>query len=256
MSPGPYPHAPGAPRVPAQSGKAIASLVLGLLSIVCCGGLLTGIPAIVFGLIGRRDIMRSEGALDGTGVAVTGVVTGAIGTFCSVAYIILNVAGIWAVSKSIPTAPTWAPPPTLAPTFMPSTGKVHVIQLRKADGPLAAQLASQASSAKSTGNRVMAMTVAPDCKACTEIQATFPDFTMGLTLEKVTVARVDVTEFGAELGPAGMAKGKDLPWFFLVDDAGKVTDAMSADEWDDNRPENISPVMDQFLDGTLMKKHK
>jgi hypothetical protein len=143
-----------------------------------------------------------------------------------------------------------------APTFAPSTGKVHVLQLRKADGPLAAQLTTQASTAKSTGDRVMVMTVSPSCKACTEILATFPDFMMGLTLEKVTVVKVDVTEFGAELAPLGMNKGNNLPWFFLTDDKGKITDSMSADEWDDNRPENISPVMDQFLDGTLMKKHK
>jgi len=255
MSPTPAPAAQPGP--PSQSAKAIVSLVLGLLSVVCCGGPLTGIPAIVLGLLARRDIMRSDGRVDGNGVAITGVITGAFGTFVVVAYIVLNVMGVWAISKSIPTAPTWAPtPPATGPSFVPSTGKVRVMQLRKADGPLAAQLKTQGGAAKAIGHRVMAMTVAPSCKACAEIQATFPDFMMELTLEKVTVVRVDVTEFGPELAGAGMATGPDLPWFFLVDDTGKVTDSMTADEWDDNQPANISPVMDQFLDGTLVKKHK
>lgn len=260
MSPGPYPAAPGMPRfqAPVQSGKAIAALVLGLLSLMCCGGLLTGAPAIVLGLMAHRDIQRSEGAIDGSGLAITGVITGAIGTFGSIAYLVLNLAGVWAISRAVPTAPTWAPspPPYASPTFVPSTGKVRVMELRKADGPLATQLATQAAAETASGQRLMAMTVSAGCKACAEIQATFPDTLMGLTLEKVTVVRVDVTEFGAELAPVGLSKGNDLPWFFLVDATGKVTGAMSADEWDDNRPENIAPVMEHFLDGTLMTKHK
>lgn len=260
MTIGPYPAAPGVPRYqpPVQSGKAVASLVLGILSLMCCGGFLTGAPAIVFGLLARRDIQRSEGGIDGSGLAIAGVVTGAIGTFGSIAYLVLNLAGIWAISTSVPTGPTWTPPPPMytSPTYVPSTGKVRVLEFHTADGPLATQLGIQAAAEKAAGNRVMAMTVSPGCKACAEIQATFPDTMMGLALEKVTVIRVDVTQFGPELPALGMSKGNDLPWFFLVDAAGKATDAMSADEWDDNRPENISPVMDRFLDGTLMKRHK
>ena len=101
----------------------------------------------------------------------------------------------------------------------------------------------------------MIMTVSPTCTACTEIAGTFADFEMQLSLGKVTILKIDVTEFSTELGAAGLEKGKNLPWFFLVDPSGKVVDSISGDEWDDNKPENIAPVMDQFLDGTLTKKH-
>jgi prepilin-type processing-associated H-X9-DG protein len=71
------------------SGKATTSLVLGLLSFVCI--FLTGIPAVIFGILGLRDIGRSRGRLGGKGLAVTGIVTGSIGTagtLCSVPILI------------------------------------------------------------------------------------------------------------------------------------------------------------------------
>jgi hypothetical protein len=63
------------------SGKATASLVLGLLSF--CASFLTGLPAIVIGLLGIREIGRSRGYLKGQGMAIAGVVTGVLGTLVS-----------------------------------------------------------------------------------------------------------------------------------------------------------------------------
>jgi hypothetical protein len=243
-------------QTPAQSGKAVASLVLGICSIMCCAGILTGLPAIVLGFMGRKDVLKSEGALDGSGLAVAGIVTGMIGTLGSLAYGVIWAFTLFATSTS-PVSP-YTPPPaytTPASPYLPSTGKVHVLQLRAADGSLKAQIAKQASDAVSRGERAMIMTVSPTCAACSEIAGTFSAFEMQLSLGKVTVVKVDVTEFTSELGAAGLEKGKSLPWFFLVDSTGKVVDSISADEWDDNKPENIAPVMDEFLDGTLSKKH-
>src|SRR5690242_13571896 len=45
---------------PTTSGKAITSLVLGILSMLgCC--LLTGIPALIFGILGLNEAKRSGG---------------------------------------------------------------------------------------------------------------------------------------------------------------------------------------------------
>ena len=67
----------GRPRPPAASGMAIASTILGVLSLFC--SLVTAIPAIILGALGLRAIKRSEGRLGGKGLAVTGLVTGGIG---------------------------------------------------------------------------------------------------------------------------------------------------------------------------------
>jgi prepilin-type processing-associated H-X9-DG protein len=75
---------PRPPREAGTSGKAVASLVLGLLSFLCV--LLTGVPAIIFGILGLRDIGRSRDRLGGKGMAITGIVTGSlgsVGTLCA-----------------------------------------------------------------------------------------------------------------------------------------------------------------------------
>jgi prepilin-type processing-associated H-X9-DG protein len=65
---------------PTTSGKAVASLVLGLLSL--CLMFITGIPAIILGAMGLGEIGRSRGRLTGRGMAITGIVTGGLGTVC------------------------------------------------------------------------------------------------------------------------------------------------------------------------------
>jgi hypothetical protein len=65
--------APQEPIMPKTSGLAIASLVLGIMSIFTC--LLTAIPAIILGIVGLVKISNSSGRLKGTGMAIAGIVT-------------------------------------------------------------------------------------------------------------------------------------------------------------------------------------
>jgi hypothetical protein len=62
-----------------RSGKATASLILGLLSFPCVFNVLTGIPAIIVGILALRDISASRGRTGGQGLAITGLVTGSLG---------------------------------------------------------------------------------------------------------------------------------------------------------------------------------
>ncbi len=59
------------------SGKAAWSLGLGIASFLCT--LLTGIPAVILGALALADIGRSRGRVGGQGLAIGGIVTGAIG---------------------------------------------------------------------------------------------------------------------------------------------------------------------------------
>jgi prepilin-type processing-associated H-X9-DG protein len=59
------------------SGKAIASLVLGLSSFFCC--LFTAIPAVILGILGLNEISASQGRVKGRGMAISGLVTGVLG---------------------------------------------------------------------------------------------------------------------------------------------------------------------------------
>ena len=70
--------------------KAITSLVLGVLGLVCCG-IFTCIPAIFLALSAKKEIaQRREG---GAGLATAGLVLGIIATVLGVIGIILFATG-------------------------------------------------------------------------------------------------------------------------------------------------------------------
>lgn len=64
-----------------SSGKAIASLILGILSLFC--NVLAGVPALLLGMLALRDIGRSRGSLSGHGLAIAGIVTACACTLLS-----------------------------------------------------------------------------------------------------------------------------------------------------------------------------
>ena len=74
---------------PPTDGKATASLVLGILSILCFG-ILAGIPAIILGHISRGNIQRSHGRLSGAGMAMAGLIMG----YLSIVFSVLVIAAI------------------------------------------------------------------------------------------------------------------------------------------------------------------
>lgn len=73
----------GYPGPPADHPKATTILVLGILSLVCCG-LFTGIPAIVMGKSALTEIDASHGRIGGRGTVKAGWICGIIGTALSV----------------------------------------------------------------------------------------------------------------------------------------------------------------------------
>jgi len=64
-----------------SSGKAIASLVLGIVSLCGCT-CLAGLPSILLGILSLRDIGKAAGALTGKPMAIIGIVLGTLGTLC------------------------------------------------------------------------------------------------------------------------------------------------------------------------------
>ena len=72
---------PWGPGPTVTSGKAIASLVLGVLFVFAC---LSGVPAILLGRRALNDIHRSGGRLRGRKMAIAGIVLGVIGCLFTV----------------------------------------------------------------------------------------------------------------------------------------------------------------------------
>jgi hypothetical protein len=70
-------------RRPAEhSGKATASLILGIFAFFC--SILTGIPAIILGIMALADVGNSRRRVTGRGAAVAGIVLGSVGMLMSI----------------------------------------------------------------------------------------------------------------------------------------------------------------------------
>jgi hypothetical protein len=77
--------------VPTTSGKAVASLVLGIVGLALCGPF-AAIPAIIVGRSAQREIDASGGWQTGSGLATAGIVLGWIEVALMVAALFLVLA--------------------------------------------------------------------------------------------------------------------------------------------------------------------
>ncbi|MET9465874.1 DUF4190 domain-containing protein [Streptomyces sp. NPDC006544] len=85
-----YQGLPGYPYAPKSNGFGVTALVLGIIAVISCyGGILFGIPAVIFGVLGRGKAKRGEA--DNDGMALAGVITGAVGIVVSCVFIAIAV---------------------------------------------------------------------------------------------------------------------------------------------------------------------
>lgn len=68
---------------PQQNQKALWAMILGILSIVCCG-IFAGIPALILGNSAKNEIAASGGMQTGDGMAKAGVILGWISIALSI----------------------------------------------------------------------------------------------------------------------------------------------------------------------------
>jgi hypothetical protein len=82
---------------PARNGKAVAAMWTGIGALVltfCCGGGILGVVPIVLGVKARKEIRAGGGQQEGDGMALAGIITGAIAIVLSlvvIAFIVIAV---------------------------------------------------------------------------------------------------------------------------------------------------------------------
>lgn len=78
---------------PQTSPMAIISLIAGIASIVlacCCTFLsLVGVAGIICGVLARKEIAESHGSKTGAGMALAGIITGAVGIALGIVSVLL-----------------------------------------------------------------------------------------------------------------------------------------------------------------------
>jgi hypothetical protein len=92
--PGGYP--PPAPGgyggAPQQNKKALWSMILGIVGLICCG-IFAGIPALILATLAKGEIRASGGTQTGQGMATAGFWMGIVSIVFSVIYVILLATG-------------------------------------------------------------------------------------------------------------------------------------------------------------------
>jgi len=141
------------------------------------------------------------------------------------------------------------PDPHPASTTVSTYDDLEVIDLGPADGPLRDQLLRRFSAAK--GRVLLIETTAVWCRPCIGFATYIADPAMTAALAGVTLARIDIDRFPeAALATCGLS-GDAVPMFVIVDAKLAVRDTISSDEWDEDIPANMAPVLGAFVRGTL-----
>ena len=87
---------PTAGRAQTTSGKAVASLVLGILAVVLFviwASMILGPLAIVLGVMARNDAKRDP-AVGGSGIATAGLVLGIVGISLTLVFAVIGFAAL------------------------------------------------------------------------------------------------------------------------------------------------------------------
>lgn len=79
-----------------SQGLAIASMVSGIASLVCCTWFVVGIAAIVMGFIARNKAINDPANYGGAGMAMAGIITGGLSIVLGIIVLILYLGGILA----------------------------------------------------------------------------------------------------------------------------------------------------------------
>ncbi|MFC6884901.1 MULTISPECIES: DUF4190 domain-containing protein [Actinomadura] len=93
------------PMAPRNNGMAVASMVLGIIGVVTCGGIIFSVGAVIFGHVAQGQIRRTgEG---GGGMATAGLILGYIFALIGLIYWIVVVgiygAAIWSINHDSST---------------------------------------------------------------------------------------------------------------------------------------------------------
>ena len=251
------------PRIERTEEKAVIALVLGILSMGCAGPI-AGVPAIILGSLARRDIDRSSGTRTGRGIAAAGIASGLFGTglgfvlmLCVVGAMLTpdgpedtaslpptdEPASVASVATGAPLPAPIPVTPAPAPAGTRSYGSLEVVDLDDTRG-LRAQLVE--ITQRSRGRKIVLQTYAKASAICEAVDAALPDKRMQGALANVTLVRVAVDEYDPELRQMEIETAT-APWFYKLDAKGNPTDALSAEAWETDVPENMAPVLRRFI---------
>ena len=259
------------------SPTALLALVVGLFSMVCFFVFpgIAGVTGIVLGFVAISEIRRSEGRLHGDGVAIAGIVLGVL----HVGSIVIGLALLITQSASkssagppavaVPTLPTPAPLPTAGPrapnpeqpggktpdaaTRATTFGAVTLVDPGPGSGTLETVLREERARAEAERQKLLLWVSSPEFPSCNGVSVALRDPRLQRALAGVRIVRVNVNDYYVELSRLGVPV-EVLPGFALLTPEGRPLDYVSGGEWDADVPENIAPVLGNFIHGRYVQR--
>jgi thiol-disulfide isomerase/thioredoxin len=128
-----------------------------------------------------------------------------------------------------------------------------IVRLHPSDGDLQAMLADEAQKAAALGQLPVVEFDATWCPPCKAIENLFQEKNelMLRAYDSAYIIKLDVDEWVWEENRVQNFEFQFIPVYFKLDSQGRPTgDKVDGSAWDEDIPENIAPVMDQFFHGT------
>lgn len=261
------------------STYATWALLLGLLAIVCIGpGPILGMAAIALGVLGHRETTRERGRLGGKALAIAGIALGMLSfaVFGGLVAMYLHHARDLTLTKKViyasppitsespesssasegsqaPNLPDSPGPPLPTISTVATIGTITVIDVASGIASLSDELHAQRLAAAAHDQKLVVETIRGSCPPCEGVAEALGDARMQKALSGVRLVRIDRDQFHEDLQELKIPSDK-VPSFFLLDSDLRVLDAVAGDEWDEDRPANIAPVLGPFIRGTYTKR--
>lgn len=275
------PAAPDEPRLaPRTSGTAIASVAFSLLGFTCLPAI-GGLIAVALGFAARSEIASSQGRSRGNGLALTGIVLGALGVCGGIAAASLIVARLDEPDEpEAPVAATAAPAPVPSPTpsgAAPDPGDGGAPRVRGAGGGRSdergvietkigsivladvmdvdarTELVHQQEIAAKEHRTLVLWLVTEGCKPCNGVAAALTSPELQTALAGTRLVRMDTSLYGKTLRRLDIPVDR-VPGFALFDEGLRTSDYVDGGEWGEDVARNIAPVLGPFVRHTYTQR--
>src|SRR6185503_2966551 len=93
----------------------------------------------------------------------------------------------------------------------------------------------------------------PEFSSCNGVSVSLRDARLQKALAGVRILRLNVNDYAVELARLGIPVDV-FPGFALVTPEGRPLDYVNGGEWDADVPENIAPVLGNFIHGRYLRR--
>jgi len=170
---------------------------------------------------------------------------------------------------ALPATPAPAAPPTLVPrlvnpeqpggksldagTRATRFGEVTLVDPGPASATLETLLRDERGRADAEHQTLLVWISSPEFPSCNGVSVAMRDRRLQKALGPVRILRLNVNDYYVELAHRGLPV-KVLPGFALMSPEGRPLDYVNGGEWDADIPENIAPVLGNFIHGRYARR--